>query len=98
MKYGKLKQFQLIGKHETIQTKTTNGELLSATNVLIYDHDFIRHVSSHVDRIFVDATFKAFPNLHVKKGQLLTIMAQINNNHGINKVTKKGFSLAINGK
>ncbi|KAH0556488.1 hypothetical protein KQX54_000879 [Cotesia glomerata] len=91
LKYGPKKQHQLIAKHFQFSTKTTHGEQSLATNILIYDPTFIKLISPHVDRIFVDATSKVFPKLIVRRGQLLTIMAEITNNNEIDKVPKNFF-------
>ncbi|XP_044597330.1 uncharacterized protein LOC123273908 isoform X2 [Cotesia glomerata] len=83
LQYGNMKKFQLTGKHFHISINKPHGEVVQATNVLIYDSEFIELISPHIENIFVDATFKAFPSLNVHKGQLLTIMAEIKNQKAV---------------
>lgn len=84
LQYGNMKTFQLTGKHFHISINKPHGEVVQATNVLIYDNEFIELISPHIENIFVDATFKVFPSLNVHKGQLLTIMAEIKNQKVLN--------------
>lgn len=90
LKYGYEKEYQLLTKVQIFHDGDTSCTENEATNVLLYDHEFLEMISPQVTSIFVDATFDSFPDLHVRNGQLLTIMVQFENINDCQKVFKNG--------
>lgn len=86
LKYGLHKEMQLIAKLLTFPVQNSKREVKEATVVLMYDADYLEQISPFVEVISTDATFDAFPDLHVHNGQLMTVMVQLRTDNDCQKV------------
>ncbi|CAG5102948.1 Protein of unknown function, partial [Cotesia congregata] len=89
LKYGLRKEMQLTSKLLTFQVQGSKREVKEATAVIIYDADFLEEISPFVEVISTDATFNSFPDLHVHKGQFMTIMVQLRTDNDCQKAVIK---------
>ncbi|XP_044574898.1 uncharacterized protein LOC123258757 isoform X2 [Cotesia glomerata] len=85
LKYGLHKEMQLTAKLLTFQVQTSKREVKEATVILMYDADYLEEISPFVEVISTDATFNSFPDLHVRKGQLMTVMVQLRTDNDCQK-------------
>ncbi|CAD6227404.1 GSCOCG00011996001-RA-CDS [Cotesia congregata] len=96
LKYGLRKEMQLTSKLLTFQVQGSKREVKEATAVIIYDADFLEEISPFVEVISTDATFNSFPDLHVHKGQFMTIMVQLRTDNDCQKAIPCAWVLMNN--